>query len=59
MFLNCHANMSLTTGKEKQNTTFFLGVQIIRENGEFTTSVYPKPTFSRVNQFLQLFTICL
>ena len=40
--------MSFTIKNEKQNRMFFLGVQIIRENKTFTTSVYRKPTFRGV-----------
>ena len=40
--------MSFTIEHEKKNRTYFLDVQIIREDRTFTTSVYHKPTFSRV-----------
>ena len=48
-FLNGqHAHMSFAIESEKQNRMSFLDVQIIREDKTFTTSVYRKPTFSRV-----------
>ena len=48
-FLNCrHANISFTIESEKQNRISFLGIQIIREDKTFTTSVYRTLTFSGV-----------
>ena len=41
--------MSFTTENEKQNRMSFPDVQVIHENEKFTTSVYPKPTFSEVH----------
>ena len=43
-----HLNISLTIENEKGNRMSFLDVNIIREKDKFTTSVYPKPTFSRI-----------
>ena len=43
-----HLNISLTMENEKGNRMSFLDVNIIREKDKFTTSVYRKPTFSRV-----------
>ena len=40
--------MSFTIENEKQNRVSFFDVQIICEDKTFTTSVYCKPTFSRV-----------
>ena len=48
-YLNsCHLNISLTIENEKDNRMAFLDVNIIREKDKFTTSVYRKPTFSRI-----------
>ena len=48
-FLNyCHINMSFSMEKEKENKLSFLDVEIKRELGKFTTTVYRKPTFSGV-----------
>ena len=48
-FLNfCHSNMSFSMETEKENKLSFLDVEVIREQGKFTTTVYRKPTFSDV-----------
>ena len=48
-YLNsCHVSMSFTIETEQENKISFLDVSVIREQGEFTTSVYRKPTFSGV-----------
>ena len=48
-FLNsCHINMSFSMETEKENKLSFLDVEVIREQGKFTTIVYRKPTFSGV-----------
>ena len=48
-FLNfCHINMSFSMGTEKQNKFSFLDVEVIREQGKFSTTIYRKPTFSGV-----------
>ena len=48
-FLNSyHINMSLSMETEKENKLSFLDVEVIREQGKFTTTVYRKPTFSGV-----------
>ena len=40
-FLNsCHINMSFSMGTEKESKLSFLDVQIIREQGKFTTTTY-------------------
>ena len=55
-FLNGrHANISFAIEPEKQNRMSFLDVQIIREDKAFTTSVYCKPTFSRVSTHFNRF----
>ena len=36
--------MSFTIETEQENKISFLDVSVIREQGEFTTSVYRKPT---------------
>ena len=43
-----HLNISFTIENEKDNRMPFLDVNIIREKGKSTTSVYRKPTFSGV-----------
>ena len=43
-----HLNISLTIENEKDNRMSFLDVNIIHEKDKFTTSVYCKPTFSRI-----------
>ena len=40
--------MSFSMETEKENKLFFLDVEVIREQGKFTTTVYRKPTFSGV-----------
>ena len=48
-YLNsCHVSMSFTIETEQENKISFLDVNVIREQGEFITSVYRKPTFSGV-----------
>ena len=48
-YLNsCHLNISFTTENEKDNIMFLLDVNIIREKGKFTTSVYRKSIFSKI-----------
>ena len=48
-FLNSyHINMSFSMETEKENKLSFLDVEVIREQGKFTTTVYRKPTFSGV-----------
>ena len=48
-YLNsCHLNISLTIEYEKDNRMSFIDVNIIHKKGKFTTSVYHKPTFSRI-----------
>ena len=41
-----HAKISLTIENEKRNRMSFFDVNVICEQGKFTTSVYRKPTFS-------------
>ena len=40
--------MSFSMETEKENKLSFLDVEVIREQGKFTTTVYRKPTFSGV-----------
>ena len=40
--------MSFSMETEKENKLSFLDVEIIREQGKFTTTIYRKPTFSGV-----------
>ena len=47
-YLNsCHVNISFTIVNEKDNRMSFLYVNIIREQGKFTTSVAGKPIFTQ------------
>lgn len=43
-----HANIKFTYEEEENDTLSFLDVNIMRENGKFTTSVFRKKTFSGV-----------
>ena len=43
-----HFNIFLTIENEKDKRMSFLDVNIIREKDKFTTSVYRKPTFSKI-----------
>ena len=45
---SCHINMSFSMETEKENKLSFLDVEVICEQGKFTTTVYRKPTFSGV-----------
>ena len=47
--------MSFTIESEKQNRMSFLDAQIICEDKTFTTSVYHKPTFSKVSRHFDSF----
>ena len=48
-YLNpCHVSMSFTIETEQKNKISFLDANVIREQGEFITSVHRKPTFSGV-----------
>ena len=48
-FLNfCHLNMSFSMETKKENKLAFLDVEVIPEQGKFTTTIYQKPTFSGV-----------
>ena len=40
--------MSFSMETEKQNKLSFLDVEVIGEQGKFTTTIYQKPTFSGV-----------
>ena len=40
--------MSFTIETEQNNKISFLDINVIRERGKYTTSVYRKPTFSDV-----------
>ena len=48
-FLNsCHINMSFSMQTERQNKFSFLDIEVIREQGKFSTTSYRKSTFSCV-----------
>ena len=40
--------MSFSMEAEKENKLSFTDVDVIREQGKFTTTIYRKPTFSGV-----------
>ena len=48
--------MSFTMQNEKDNGMSFLDVNIIREQGKFTTSVYHKPTFRGIYTHFESFS---
>ena len=53
-FLNsCYINMSFSVETERQNKFSFLDIEVIREQGKFSTTIYYKPTFSGVYSKLQ------
>ena len=48
-FLNsCHVNMFFSTKTERQNKFSFLNVEVIHEQGKFTSTIYRKLSFSGV-----------
>ena len=48
LLISCHINMSFSMETEIQNKFSFLDIEIIREQGKFSTTIYRKPTFSGV-----------
>ena len=44
--------MSFSMETEKENKLSFVDVEVISDQGKFTTTVYLKPTFSGVYSFL-------
>ena len=47
--------MSFSMETEKENKLSFLDVEVIHEQGNFTTTVYRKPTFSGVYRNFESF----
>ena len=48
-FLNsCHINMSFSMETERQNKFHFLDIEAIRDQGQFSTTIYRKQTLSSV-----------
>ena len=45
---SCHINISFSMETEKENELSFLDIEVICEQGEFTTTICQKPTFSGV-----------
>ena len=45
---SCHINMSFPVETERQNKFCFLDIEVIQEQGKFSTTIYRKPTFSGV-----------
>ena len=55
-----HVNISFTIENKKDNRMSFLNINIIHEQGQFTTSIYRKSTFSGIyTHFRQFLTIHL
>ena len=54
-FNSCHVNISFTIETEQNNKISFLDVNVIREEGKFTTNVYQKPTFSGAYTYFDSF----
>ena len=48
LLISCHINMSFSMETEIQNKFSFLDIEIIREQGKFSTTIYRKPTVSGV-----------
>ena len=52
--------MSFSMETERENKLFFLEVEVIREQGKFTTTIYRKPPCSGVySNFESFFTVGL
>ena len=49
--------MSFSMEAERQNKIYFLDVEVIREQGKFTTTIYRKPYFSGVLVTLKVFLL--
>ena len=47
--------MSFSMETEKENNLSFLDVEIVHEQGKFTTTIYQKPTVSGVYSNLESF----
>ena len=47
--------MPFSMETEKENKLSFLDVEIIREQGKLTTTVYRKPTFSKFRKYIVTF----
>ena len=45
-FNGCHPNMSFSHEVERVGKLSFLDVNVFREEGQFVTNIYGKPTFS-------------
>ena len=54
-FNGCHPNMSFSHEAEMDGKLRFLGVNVFREEGQFVTNVYRKPTFSGVYKHFEIF----
>ena len=54
-----HKNIAFTSEMEQNGSLSFLDIKVSCENNKFVTSVYQKPTFSRVfTNFESLFSKC-
>ena len=45
---SCRINMSFSMGTERQKKFSFLDIEVIREQGKFSTKIYRKPALSGV-----------
>ena len=54
-FNGCHPNMSFSDEVERDGKLSFLDVNVLREEGQFVTNVYRKPTFSGVYTHFESF----
>ena len=54
-FSGCHPNMSFSYEVERDGKLSFLDVNVFREEGQFVTNVYRKPTFSGVYTHFESF----
>ena len=57
-FNSCHLNISFTIENEKDKRMSCLDINMICGKGKFTTSVYCKPTFSRIYTHFVSFLSC-
>ena len=54
-FNTCHQNMSFSSEQEKDGKSSFLDVEVSRQESQFVTTVYGKPTFSGVYKHFESF----
>ena len=54
-----HINLSFSLETERQNKFSFFAVEVIREQGKFTTTIYCKPTLSGLYNCLESFLLSI